>query len=141
MTFTLKNSPVFIHLTKAPRIRVTHEEKSSDASPLANASSVKIFDRNYIKEQWNGTIKIMNFIQESLTVVLKIELHGNITNYSTQPKIDAIQQENFPVNQLHDIRWDVQLEPQQTKEIKYSRIFHRCITPIKPTKSKFDDSS
>ncbi len=142
LTFALSNSPVFIHLTKAPGIRVTHEEKPSNVSQLANASSVKIFDHDYVKEQWNGTITITNVIQESVTVVVKIELHGNISNYSMQPKVDAIQQGNFVVNQLHDIRWDVQLESQQTKEIKYSRIFHRSVGPIKriATRSKFDDS-
>ncbi len=92
---------------------------------------MKIFDQNYVKEQWNGTITVTNAIQESVTVVLKIQLHGNISNYSTQPKVDGIQQGNFLVNQLHDIRWDVPLESQQTKEIKYLRTFNRSVKPSK----------
>jgi hypothetical protein len=102
---------------------------------------VKSFDQHYVKEQWDGTIKVSNGIQESITVVLKIQLHGSIFDYSTEPKVDAIQQGNFLVNQLHDIRWDIQLDPQQTQEIKYSRAFHRSVKPATIQRSKYDSDN
>lgn len=129
LNFTLRNNPVFIHLTKTPGIRVTHDEKSSETNQSVQESSVKLFEKDYIKEQWSGTITVTNALQESVTVALKIQLHGNISNYSIPPKVDQLQQGDFSINQVHSLRWDVQLEPQQTKVVKYHRIFHRSVKP------------
>ena len=124
LSFTLKNSSVFIHLTKAPGIRVTHDEKSYTVAS-AKVTTIKISGRNYVKEQSDGIITVTNTIQESVRVVVKIQLHGSLSNYSTKPSVDVIQQEKTLIDEVHDIRWDIQLEPRQTKEIKYSRLFHR----------------
>ncbi|UJR07457.1 hypothetical protein I4U23_011746 [Adineta vaga] len=82
LMFTLKNNPVFIHLTKAPGIRFK----------AADNSSVKILDQDYIKESWDGTITVANSVQEKVDVVLRSELEGNISLYSIQPNVDAVQQ-------------------------------------------------
>lgn len=131
MNFTLKNHSVFIHLTKTPGIRVTHAEKPSEDNQSARESPVKIFEKDYVKEQWNGTIIVTNGVQESVTVALKIQLHGNVSDYSIPPKTENLQQGDFLINQVHQIRWDVELEPQQTKVVKYQRVFHRLIEPKK----------
>lgn len=118
MNFTPKDNRIFLRLNTIPEISVTNDEKSPDVTQ----SRVKIFDMDYTKEQWNGTITITNAIQTSVKFSLKIRLLGNISKYSTQPNFDTIQQGTLLINQLHDIRWNLQVEPQQTKVIQYGAV-------------------
>ena len=123
LNFTLENNSVLIHLHKVFQICVTHDEKCPDATQ----SPVKIFDINYLREQWNGTITAINATEKTVKLSIKIQLYGNISKYSIPPKVDTVVQGTLLVNQWHHLRWDIKLEPQQTKVIQYCRCFHRLV--------------
>lgn len=74
LTFTLINNPVFIHLTKAPGIRVTHDETASPVQQPAGATTMKVVGQNYVQEQWSGNITVTSGMHEAVTLVLKIQL-------------------------------------------------------------------
>jgi hypothetical protein len=67
---------------------------------------MKIFDQDYVKEQWDRSITVTNGTNESVIMVLQIQLYGNL-----------------PVNQLHDVRWDVQLQSQRYFGLSISVFF------------------
>ena len=122
LPFTLRNSSTIIHLTKAPGIQVKYEEKSSDV-PASGTPAVLILKKKYIKEDWNGSIMVINTKNESITLIIKLRLYGDMSKYSLAPKVDAVQHGNSAANKLHDIRWDILLEPHQKQEINYHRVF------------------
>lgn len=118
----MKNNSTILHLTKAPGIQVKYEEKSSDV-PASTTPTVIILKKKYVKEGWNGSIMMINTKNESITLIIKLRLYGDILKYSLAPKVDAVQHGHSVANKLHDIRWDILLEPHQKQEINYHRVF------------------
>ena len=128
LPFALKNSQVFIHLTKAPAIRVTHQEKpEKDAFDSASAESVKISKNTYAKETWTGSIKVTNGLPEIAAMAIKIQLDGDVTDHSLSPKVDTIQKGKAAVDRTHHITWELELQSQETKTITYSRTDHQLL--------------
>jgi hypothetical protein len=92
---------------------------------------VRILNKDPIKEYWDGEITIANGIHESVTAMLTIHLRGELLDYSMPRKVDAIQQGDSLVNQVHKLRFDMQLELLAAQEMKYARVFHRSAQPSK----------
>ncbi|UJR18079.1 hypothetical protein I4U23_004979 [Adineta vaga] len=120
LPFTMKNQSALIALTKAPSIRVKYEEKGSD-SQLTNPSTVVIVKKKYVKEEWNGSLTVINTKNEPVIVVIRLRVCGQMSKYSLAPKFDNVRDGQFARNKIHDIRWDVSLEPQQQQIISYCR--------------------
>ncbi|CAF0975626.1 unnamed protein product, partial [Didymodactylos carnosus] len=105
-------------------IQVTFDEKVNRAASVSG-SRLSMLKVNYIKEILDGIITVINYKFEPVTVVIKIQLHGQLSNFSLKPKIDAVKSGPVIANAMHDLRWEVQVDPQQTLDIKYSRTFNR----------------
>jgi len=69
----------------------------------------------------------MNYKSEEVVVVINVKLMGKMSNYSVAPKTDAIKANENSVNQQHDIRWEVNVKPKQTIEIKYLRLYNKRV--------------
>jgi hypothetical protein len=69
----------------------------------------------------------MNYKSEEVTVVINVSLTGKMNNYSIPPKKDTIKANGNVVNQQHDIRWELNVKPKQTLEIKYVRLYNKRV--------------
>ncbi|CAF0849044.1 unnamed protein product [Didymodactylos carnosus] len=88
LNYTLKNSSTFVNLTKALDIRVTFDEKVNRA---ASGSQISVLKVNYVKEILDGVITVINYKLEPVTVVIKTQLRGRLSNFSLKPKTDLLK--------------------------------------------------
>ncbi|CAF3344794.1 unnamed protein product [Rotaria sp. Silwood2] len=124
LTYTLKGSTTFVNLTKALDVRVQLDEK---VSTTTNSPRFTLFRVHYQTDQIDGKILAMNYKSEEVVVVITATLIGKISNYSIAPKKDAVKADNNVANQRHDIRWEVNIKPKQTLEIKYIRSYNKRV--------------
>jgi hypothetical protein len=123
LTYTLKGSTTFVNLTKALDVRIQLEEKVTNANPTRFTLSRV----NYQTDQIQGKIEVMNFKSEEIVVVINLTLTGKTSNYSIAPKKDIIKANGNVVNQQHDIRWEINVKPKETLEIKYVKLYSKRV--------------
>jgi len=121
--YTLKGSTAFVNLTKALDVRVQLDEKVTNT----NSTRFTLSRVNYQSENIEGKLSVMNYKSEEVVVVINVKLMGKMSNYSVAPKTDAIKANENSVNQQHDIRWEVNVKPKQTIEIKYVRLYNKRV--------------
>lgn len=69
----------------------------------------------------------MNYKSEEVVVVINLSLMGKMSNYTVPPKTDVVKANENRVNQQHDIRWEVNVKPKQTLEIRYARSYNKRV--------------
>jgi hypothetical protein len=123
LTYTLKGSTTFVNLTKALDVRVQLEEKVTNV----HQKRFTFLTYNYQTDQIEGKVSVMNYKSEEVVVVINVSLMGKMSDYSVPPKKDAIKADENTANQQHDIRWEVNLKPKQTLEIRYIRLYNKRV--------------
>ncbi len=123
LAYTLKGSTAFVNLTKALDVRVQLDEKITNT----NSTRFTLSRVNYQSDNIEGKLVVMNYKSEEVVVVINVKLMGKMSNYSVAPKNDAIKANENSPNQQHDIRWEVNVKPKQTIEIKYVRLYNKRV--------------
>ncbi len=81
----------------------------------------------YQTDEIQGKIDVMNFKSEEIIVVINLTLTGKTSHYSIPPKKDTIKANENVANQQHDIRWEINVKPKETLEIKYVRSYNKRV--------------
>ncbi|CAF0987235.1 unnamed protein product [Adineta steineri] len=123
LTYTSKGLTAFVNLTKALDVQIQAEENVLSTNP----KRFKIGRTSFQTDNIEGKISVVNRKTETIVVVINVALSGKITKHSVEPKKDVIKTHQHFTNEQHDIRWEVTVEPKQTLDITYDKIYNKYV--------------
>ena len=117
---TLKYTPskgqALLRITKAMSVKAQQVELETERK----RGALNVYGRNYDLVSIQGTLSVKNFQPKSVTLEITKTLSGQVTSSEPEAKIEKLARGLSRVNELSQLTWTIDLEPDQEKEITYT---------------------
>ena len=117
---TLKYTPskdkTVLRITKAMSVKAQQVELETERKRGALA----VYGRNYDLVSIQGKLTVKNYQPKSVTLEITKTLSGQVVSSEPQAKIEKLARGLSRVNELSQLTWTIELQPDQEEEIVYT---------------------
>jgi hypothetical protein len=122
LTYTARGGSTLLPVTVAVDVRGWHEEREIERVPHA----IKWGGYQWSKIRKSGTVTVTNYRDETIQTLVTLSVGGRVERASDEGvvKVDDMRAEDWvggqaAINNHSDVRWELALEPGQTKTLTY----------------------
>ncbi len=120
LEYTPSNAIGLIKITETPEIEVTQKEEVMDL----DQNLMNFGGRNYRKARIKVIVKITNFKDEKIDLILRQEVFGEVKESQSFKLLEKKEKYYLP-NAVNHLEWNLQLNPNENKEIVYEYEYFR----------------